>query len=285
MALFGCQAKEATKNEGSQAIPVKVIKVELKDLYNKLEYTGDIKAKDEVIVYPKASGKIIEKVKEDGSSVAKGDVIAYIDRDEVGLKFEKAPVESPIDGIIGRVYVDIGSNVTTQTAVALVVNMDTVKIHLDIPEIYLPKIFLGQEAEIYADAYPEKEFLGKVNKISPVVNIENRSAPLEIVLDNSEHLLKSGMFVKVSLAIDKRTHVAQIIKEAIIGREADTYVYLIEDNKAKMSKVSLGIHDGPLYEVTQGLQEGDMVVIMGQQRLYDGAPVITEINNGQGDYK
>ncbi|MDD5292660.1 MAG: efflux RND transporter periplasmic adaptor subunit [Candidatus Omnitrophica bacterium] len=281
--FFGCQVREKAKSEGPQSIPVRAVKVKRMDLYNKLEYTGDIKAEDEVNVYPKVSGKIIEKIKEDGDSVDKGDTIVYIDRDEVGLKFEKAPVESPLTGIVGRIYVDIGSNVSSQTPVALVVNMDRVKINLDIPEMYLPKIFLGQEVKVAVGAYPQKEFTGKVTKISPVVNLENRAAPVEVIIDNSEHILKSGMFVKVSLAIEKRINVPYIIKEAIIGREPEVYVYLIENNKAKMRKISLGIHDGSLYEVTQGLEEGEMVVVMGQQRLYEDAPVVVEIGNGQGE--
>jgi len=93
-----------------------------------------LRQKTKAIIYPKVSGKIIEKLKNEGDSVVKGDVIAYIDRDEVGFKFEKAPVESPMNGIIGRVYVDIGTQVSTQTAVALAVRMDNVKIDLDIPE-------------------------------------------------------------------------------------------------------------------------------------------------------
>ena len=126
--LIGCQKAESTKSEGPQAVPVKIVKVELKDLDELLEYVGDIKAQDEAIIYPKVSGKIVEKLKIDSDPVIKGEAIAYIDRDEVGLKFEKAPVETSLTGIIGRIYVDIGENVTAQTPVALVVNIDKVKI-------------------------------------------------------------------------------------------------------------------------------------------------------------
>lgn len=239
------------------------------------------------MVYPKVNGKIIEKVKEDGAAVNKGDILLYIDRDEVGLKFEKAPVNSPIDGVVGRIYVDKGDNVLPQTAVALVVNMDTVRIDLDIPEKYLPKISIGQEAQITCDAYTDQKFIGKVTKVSPVLDLSTRSAPIEITIDNASHLLKSGMFAKVSLAIDQRLNVPVILKEAILGKEPDTYVYTVENNKAKMRQIALGIHEGPLYEVTQGLKAGEMVVIMGQQRLYDDAPVMVEIanSNGQGDTK
>ena len=178
---------------------------------------------------------------------------------------------------------DKGVNVSPQTAVAMVVNMDKVKINLDIPEGYLPKMYLGQEAKITVDAYPQDTFVGKVTKISPVVNLDNRAAPVEIILDNPDHRLKSGMFARVSLIIEKHTGVPVILKEAIIGKAPATYVYLIENNKAVLKKISLGLHQGPYFEVSEGIKGGDLVVIMGQQRLYDNASVNVEVNNGEGD--
>jgi multidrug efflux pump subunit AcrA (membrane-fusion protein) len=275
----GCQKNETAKTEGTQVIPVKVSKVELNNLKEVLEYIGDVKAQDEAVVYPKVSGKIIEKLKEDGDTVTRGEPIAYIDRDEVGLEFQKAPIESPLDGIIGRVYVDIGTNVTVQTQVALVVDMDKVKINLQIPEKYLPKISLGQQASIGTDAYPDREIVGSITKISPVVNLENRAAPVEITIDNTNHALKSGMFAKVSLVIEEHRNVPAILKEAVMGREPDLYVFIVEDNKAVLKKITLGLRQGPYYEITDGLKAGDLVVIMGQQRLTDGASVKAETEN------
>jgi len=257
-------------------IPVQVSKVVLKEINDTLDYVGNIKAKDEAIVYPKVSGKIIEKVKEDGKPVDKGEVIAYIDRDEVGLKFEKAPVESPLTGIIGRVYVDIGSNVTAQTAVALVIDLRKVKIDLEIPEKYLPQVSLGQKAKVNVDAYPREEFIGEVTKISPVVDLTTRAAPIKITVDNPDYRLKSGMFAKVKLTLQQRKNVPVILKEAIIGKEPNQYVYVAEDKKAVLKRITVGVRQGPYFEVRDGLKEGDLVVIMGQQRLYEGATVIPE---------
>ncbi len=169
----GCAKKEGAA-QNQTAIPVKVMKVELKDIAESIEYVGNIKAQDEALIYPKVSGKIIEKLKEDGAVVEKGEVIAYIDRDEVGFNFEKAPVESSLKGIVGRVFVDIGSQVSPQTPTALVVNMDKVEIGLQIPEKYIPMISLGQKALIRVDAYPDEEFAGSVTKISPVVDLTTR---------------------------------------------------------------------------------------------------------------
>ncbi len=276
LLFSGCGKREKIAVTQDERIPVKAVKIRLQDIAQTLDYVGDIKAEEEAVIYPRVSGKIIEKLKEDGSGVKKGDIIAYIDRDEVGFKFEKAPVESPLEGIIGRFYVDIGENVSTQTAIALVVKMGRVEIDLDIPEKYLPKISLGQSAEISVDAYPGGKFIGSVSKISPVVDVDTRTAPIEIALDNPGHRLKSGMFANVSLVIEQRKSVPVILKEAVLGKEPNLYVYVVEADKAISRNISLGIRHGPYYEVKDGLKEGDLVVVMGQQRLYDGAKVRVE---------
>lgn len=275
LVFSGCQKQTAAVKENG-VIPVRVAKIDLREFNRTVDYVGNIKAQDEAVVYPKVSGKIIEKVKEEGQKVNKGDVIAYIDRDEVGLKFEKAPVESPLSGEVGRIYVDQGTNVTIQTPIALVVDADMVHIDLDIPEKYLPAVVLGQEAEITVDAYPGEIFKGVVTRMSPVVDMGTRAAPIEITVDNPQHKLKSGMFSKVSLIVQKRNNIPVILKEAIMGKEPNIYVFIIENNKALLKKVSLGIRQGPYYEIREGLKEGDLVVIMGQQRLYDGASVAVE---------
>lgn len=276
----GCQKKKELKKEVMQeTIPVRVMRVKVRDILETIEYVGDIKAKEEVLVYPKVSGKVIEKLKEDGSFVEKGQPIIYIDRDEIGFKFEKAPVESPLNGVVGRVYVDLGENVNPQTPVAKVLDMDKVKIKLELPEKYLTQIFLGQKAKIYVDAYSDKEFIGEVSKISPVIDVDTRTFPVEISLDNYEHLLKSGLFAKVNLVISEHKNVPIILKEAILGKEPDLYVYTVEKNKAVLKKITIGLRHAQYCEVLEGIKEGELVVIMGQQKLYEGANVTVEEEN------
>ncbi|MDD5130174.1 MAG: efflux RND transporter periplasmic adaptor subunit [Candidatus Omnitrophica bacterium] len=273
--LNGCSGQKA-KEAVSNAIPVKVDKVKLQELYDTLDYSGDIKAQDEAVIYPKVSGKIIEKVKEDGALINKGEAICYIDRDEVGLQFQRAPVESTLTGILGRVYVDIGENVSVSTPIALVVSADKAKIELDIPEKYLPKVTLGQQAEIKVDSWPDEKFSGSVTKVSPVVDLSTRTAPVEITIPNKEYRLKSGMFAKVRLVIEAKENIPVILKEAIMGHHPDNYVFVVQDHKAVLKKIKLGIRQGPYFEVRQGLKEGDLVVIMGQQLLADGMLVKPE---------
>lgn len=274
--MAGCGSGNQEADKEKEAIPVKVMTVEAKDLEKTLDYVGNIKAKDEAGVYPKVSGKVIEKVKDEGSPVKKGDAIVYIDRDEVGFTFEKAPVESPLTGVVGRINVDLGANVEPTTQIAFVVNMERMEIDLDIPEKYLPFVALGQEAKIAVDAYPDKVFIGKVTLISPVVDLETRSAPIEITIDNRDGLLKSGMFAEVRLVVGEHKNVPVVLKEALMGKGDNLYVYTVEDHKASMKPIKTGIRYGELVEITEGVKNGDVVVVMGQQRLHDGASVETE---------
>jgi membrane fusion protein, multidrug efflux system len=275
VVVSGCSSSRKT-SQGEDAVPVRVMRVALSDIVDAVEYIGNIKAQDEAQVFPKVGGKIIEKRKNDGERVDKGDVIALIDRDEVGMKYEPAPIESPLSGVIGRVFIDRGMQVTTQTPIALVVDMDKVLVTVDIPEKYISKISIGQKTIITVDAYSDQSFPGSVTKVSPVVDVSNRAVPIEITVDNPRHQLQSGMFARAALVFEQKKAVPVILKEALMGRDHAVSVYVIENKKAQMRAVTTGIRQGALYEVIAGLREGDQVVIMGQQRLYEGAPVTVE---------
>jgi multidrug efflux pump subunit AcrA (membrane-fusion protein) len=281
MTLCGCGGREAKKSV--EVVPVRCMRVETRDLKRTLDYASSINAQDDAMIYPKVTGKIIEKLKEDGAAVNKGDIIAYIDRDEIGFKFEKSPVDSPLTGIIGSVYVDKGDSVTPQTAVAFVVNLDNVRVSLDVPEKYLPIMTMHQSADISVDAFPGQIFTGKVSKISPIVDLQTRTAPIEIFIPNSGHKLTPGMFARVKLMLEEKKQIKLIPKEAVLGTAPDIIVYVVDGKIARQRKVKTGIRDGGEVEIEEGLNVGDTVVIMGQQRLRDGVEVLAELDKAPSE--
>ena len=274
LIMRGCAGSGRVEKDGT--IFVRTVKTFPRDMKITLDYVGDIKAEDEAMVYPKVGGKVVEKIKEDGSRVEKGDVILYIDRDEVGFKFEKAPVESPLTGVVGRVYADIGTQVTPQTPVALVVDMDRVEIILNIPEKYMSRVSVGQTADVRVDTYPEESFTGVVTRISPVVDLGTRTFPLEIDIDNQDERLKPGMFARVQLIVGLHKNALIVPKEAVLGRGDHAYVYVLELDTVRKKNVKLGVRQGACYAVTEGLSPGDEIVVMGQQKLRDGVRVKVE---------
>lgn len=271
VGLVGCgRQKEAAKEI---KIPVEVMRVEKADLKEILSFTGNIKAQAEATVYSELTGKLIENKVEEGDQIKKDDIIALIDRDETGFKFKEAPVDSPIDGIVGRVYLDRGESVSSNTPVALIVNMDTVKVEIVIIERDLPKVFKGQQAQIKVDAYPGEVFTGKVSKVSPVIDTISRTAPAEINIPNSDHRLKSGMFARVRVVVEEHSQVPVILRDAIIKESENTYCFVIRDNKAGKRKILLGMAEANNVEIVSGLEAGELVVITGHQDLKDGMSV------------
>jgi len=282
--IFGCEKIEKTKQAEKEIIPVRVAKIELKEFQERLEYVGSIKAKDEAYVFSKVTGKLVEYTVNEGDRVEKGQTIALIDRDETGLKFELSKVEAPISGIVGRTLLDrgtsvlpvLGTGLIREAALAVIVDMDNMLARLDVPESAIPYLKKGLKADIKVDTYPDETFIGEISKVSEVVDPDTRSLPIEITIDNGQHKLKSGMFAKVSLILRERPDTPVILREAILGKEPNNYVYVIENNKAILKNIVLGMRQGPYYEIKQGLKGGDLVVIMGQQRLFEGADVKLE---------
>ncbi len=274
IAPAGC--RKAGKAAVDERIPVRLQAVEQRNLKHTLDYAGNIRAREEALVYPKVAGKVMEKVHEEGARVSKGDVIAYIDRDEVGFTYEKAPVESPLTGFISRVYVDCGATVSLQTPVAQIVDIESVELLLDVPEKYCTQVKLNQAAELSVDAWPGEIFPGTVSKVSPVIDLDTRTTPVELKIPNPGYRLKPGMFARVRLILETRPDRPVVLKEAIMGKESNTYVYVAKGNIVASRNVRLGLREGAAYEVLDGLRPGEQVVIMGQQRLHDGAAISVE---------
>ena len=253
-----------------EGIPVEVVEVVKGDLKEIVSYTGDIKAKERIEVYPRVSGKIIKKNVVEGNRIKKGQTIALVDRDEPGFKFEPAPVDSLLAGIVGRVYVDLGAKVTPQTPVALIVDMDRVKVKINVIERDLPKIKIGQEAQIRVDAYPETVFTGKIWKISPVVDLETRTAPIEILISNPKHLLKPGMFARTTIVVKESKNTLIIPRDALIKEEDSTSIFVVKNNQALRKEVTTGMRQENLIEIKNNLNAGEEVIVMGKTRVKDG---------------
>ena len=270
--LMGCGKETAKVKEAG--IPVEVAVVQEKQLQKILKFTGDIEGKDQVQVYPKVPGKLIEYKVQEGEPIEKQDVIALIDRDVTGFKFEPAPVEAPISGVVAKTYLDQGDSVSPQIPIAVVADMDEVKVKIEIVEVDYPKVKLDQTAKIIIDAYPDREFTGKLSKLSTLVDPNTRTATAEITISNPDHLLIPGMFARISLLVGE--HKALVVPRDAILRLPGTgvyYCFVVQENKAKKVFVKLGMRENNWQEVKKGLKMGDLVILSGQGILKTGMPV------------
>ncbi len=237
--------------------------VQNRDLKKQLLMSGNVKALEEATLYPRVSGKLMKNLLREGDAVKRNQTVSLIERDEVGAVYEPVVVPSTITGVVGRVYLDPGENVTTTTPVALVVNQSTVRIEVDIPERYIGDLYKGQPAVLRVDALPGKDFEAKLNILSPVVDSMSRAMKVEFVADNPKSLLKSGMFAKVDIALAEKEGVPSVAKKSVYTDEdGQQYVYLPSSDRktAVRQNVTVGFEDNNYAEITEGLAAGEEVI-------------------------
>lgn len=248
-----------------------------RDVSQNLLLTGTVKAWEEATIFPRVNGKLLQNVLREGDKVSRNQTIALIERDEVGAVYEPVVVPSTINGVVGKTYLDPGQNVTTGTPVALIVNQQQVRISVDIPERYVSKIKLGQKASFTLEAYGDKQFEAKVYKISPVVDQQSRVVTVELKAANAQGLIKTGMFAKVSLALETKNNVLSVPLSCIEKDDetAKTYVYVINGDSVAKTEVKTGLSSEDYSEIKSGLTDGTTVakLVFG---LKDGSKIKVE---------
>jgi len=245
-----------------------------------LNLIGDVEGKEEVDIFPKAGGKLVELKVKEGDRVKKEQVVAVVDRDVDGVKFERVEVASPVDGTVGMVYLDEGASVSPPepapsmgTPIIKVINMDQVKVVVNVVEKDLGKISSGQQAMIKVDAYPEKIFTGIVSLISPVVNQLTRTAPVEVTVPNPNHLLKPGMFAQAEISLGNLEELILIPAHTILQEGGKKKVFVVMDGKAVTRDVETGISQRDWVEIKSGLAENDSLIVSGQYMVKENEPV------------
>ena len=110
--------------------------------------------------------------------------------------------------------------------------------------------------------------------IYPRVDRQTRTLQVELKLANEKYLLKPGMFASISFILAHKDNVAVVLKDTVLGREEGRrYVFIVNGTKAGRVHVKIGIEQGPLAEVIEGLKPGDILVTSGMNYLRDGYEV------------
>ncbi len=274
VVLNRTRLQETTIEKG--ITPVQVELVKKGNLSLSLNLMGDVKGSEEVDVFPKAPGKLVELKVKEGDRVKKDQVVAVVDRDVDGMKFELAEVTSPVSGMVAKKYLDIGAQVSPPspgTALFQVINMDQVKVVVNVVEEELRDVRLGKKAEIKVDAYPDRLFHGNISLISPVVNPLSRTAPVEILVPNPDQLLKPGMYAGVTIDLGEKKDIVLIPAYTIVDQGQNKKVFVVSEGKAMSRPVEIGSSKDGWVEIKSGLAENDSLIVAGQNQVKVNEPV------------
>jgi membrane fusion protein (multidrug efflux system) len=203
-----------------------------------------------------------------------------VDRAAVSLaeaRLAKARIRAPFEGVVGLRAVSPGDYIAAGQPLAPLEQLSVLKADFRLSEAALSAIKVGQTLNLEVDAYPGKTFPGRVYAIDPRLAEATRSIGVRARVPNDQGELRPGLFARVRLVIAERGEAVLVPEQSIIPQADQLFVYVIEDGKAAMRPVQLGLRQAGRVEVTSGVRPGDVVITAGAQKIGPGAPV-TPIN-------
>ncbi|MFN0073061.1 MAG: efflux RND transporter periplasmic adaptor subunit, partial [Chloroflexota bacterium] len=186
------------------------------------------------------------------------------------LQLRESSVTAPLTGLISDVFVNVGAPTAAGSPLVSILPPEF-ELLVQVPELLIGAITLGQSVSIGVDAYPNEVFTGLVRALTPIIDVRNRTSGMKVEVTDPQFKLKGGMFANVSIAAGRKQGTIVVPREAVIGRDSDAAVYAVLEGRARRQPVQLGLNDGRMVEILNGISEGAEVVL-SPAGLRDGDP-------------
>lgn len=210
--------------------------------------------------------------------------VSKADLDEAARSLERATIAAPTSGLLNDFPMEPGEYASPGDVVAEIVDIDAVKVLVDVPERDIGYLRVGQQAEIIPlseDAHPSK---GTITYINALANESTRTTRIEVTVRNrkeesagesqgGEYFLRSGQIVKARLTRRVIEDAIMVPLASVIPLENGKEVYIVENGKAERRPVELGFIRGRSIQVCSGLRRGDLLIVAGHRLVSPGQPV------------
>lgn len=198
--------------------------------------------------------------------------------------YENSFIKAPFAGVIAAINYDENQMVTAGQPVAQVVNSKSMKAKLMVSGTDANHVAIGQLIEIEFPSIPEAVYQGKVIRINKALSPVTNALEIEVHILNADERVKSGLFGKFNLELVTKDNVIIIPETAVqqqtevkIDRETGVqksvkkhFTYKIDNDRAVLTEIEIGIKSDGRVEIIDGLNEGDRVVVVGQNIIKDG---------------
>ncbi len=189
------------------------------------------------------------------------------------MDLEKTKIRAPFAGIITGIKVSPEEHIEIGRELFTLVDINEIKVIAKVLESEVGKIRVGREVDLSFSAYPEKTFKGKVAAVSPVINPEDKTCAVHIVVANPQEEIKPGMHAEVEIAADVYEDRLLVPQEAVLVRGGRKLVFVVEEGLAKWRYIEAGLENEKYVEVLDGVKAGEKVIVEGHFTLAHDARV------------
>jgi len=224
--------------------------------------------------YDLALNSIRQKTWENDIALAE----AQVNQAKATLELNKAQLAnliilSPMNGGITKRYVDPGTMVKDTTPILTLMDFTEMKMVVNVIErefIYLQK---GQPVKITVTAFPDRVFTGRIEVITPALELQSRTAEIQISIPNPDFVLKPGMFGRAEVILRSNPQAVLVPIQSLFTEVDKDFVFVLKENKTFRRAVRKGVVRDTVVEILQGVSPGEQVVTAGQLSLKDGTQV------------
>jgi membrane fusion protein, multidrug efflux system len=220
-----------------------------------------------------------------GSERAHDEALARMRADEASLALAQATLDkstllAPFDGVLGLRRISVGDYVNPGQDIVNIENLEAMKVDFRIPEVFALQLKVGQTIRVSFDAVPGKTFDGAVYAIDPALDTNGRAVILRARMANTDSLLRSGMFARVTLLLDDMAQRVLVPEAALMPVGQEHFVFQVaEGGRAILTKVRIGQRRAGEVEIEDGLSNDAIIVTEGVLKLRDGSAIRARMAN------
>lgn len=207
--------------------------------------------------------------------------------ENINAIIDRKTIEAPFDGRVGIRQINLGQYVAQGAPIVNLQSDENVYVNFSLPQKALAQLRKSIPLVVRTDAYPERAFAGELTAISPEIEVATRSVALQGTLDNSDGLLRSGLFVEIEINLPEQRPVVVVPSTAILYAPYGNSVFIIEETThpdtgevaltARQKFVRTGLARGDFVSIIEGLEPGQRIVSTGGFKLRNGSRI--RINN------
>ena len=194
--------------------------------------------------------------------------------DELRINLGNTLILSPVNGFVSKRAADPGAFVSQNVPVVDVVDISTVRLVANVVEKDLTELQSGNSTKVEVDAYPGEVFMGRIARVSPVLDPATRTAQIEIEIANPAARLKPGMYARVNVTTSTKKQALVVPANAVVDLGGRRGVFTPLNESAVFKALELGSEQKDVVEVLGGINEGDTVITTGGSSLRDGDRIL-----------
>jgi membrane fusion protein (multidrug efflux system) len=202
--------------------------------------------------------------------------LAAADLEQIKVRYNHGFPKSPVTGIVNHLYLEVGEYAEAGKPIANIVNIDRIKINVQVPELDVRYVERGQSTPIRIDAFAERMFTGIVDFVAFKADSATKTFLVRSIIENPAHNIRPGMIGRVAFVRRTIPDALTAPLFAIVDKGGERIVFIEKDGVAESRIITIGVIEGDRVQITSGLNVGDHLIVKGHTEVEDGMRVIVK---------